>query len=145
MKQIKEAGDIIEAHCTRCRTAMNHTIVALVGELVVKVECNTCHSIHKYHSKKELKTSAPVRAAKVPATPSRREKKGAAPDPAEEWTTLMAAMDPARAVPYDMNRSCRTGEMISHPLFGLGIVRKLAPPHKMEVLFRTGSKLLRCG
>ena len=41
MKKLS-AGDNIEARCTRCRTVLNHTIVAMVGEKVVWVECNTC-------------------------------------------------------------------------------------------------------
>jgi len=126
---------------------MNHTIVAMVGEQIVKVECNTCRSTHKYHPPKEAKApSAPrVRSAGTATAAPRREKKDPAAEAAAEWGALQASIDPARAVPYDMNATCRAKSLISHPLFGLGIVKKIVSPNKMEVLFRDGLKLLRCG
>src|SRR5512139_1260886 len=96
------AGDIIEASCTRCRALLNHTIVAMVGEKVVRVECNTCHGTHNYH---------PVKATKEPVAAKTAQKKVAAPrkarvDPEtaarEEWAELEPSMDPAQAIPYDM-------------------------------------------
>ena len=35
------AGDFIEARCTRCKAVTNHTIIALVGTVPVRVRCNT--------------------------------------------------------------------------------------------------------
>jgi hypothetical protein len=141
------AGSIIETHCTRCRTLTNHTIVAMVGEKVVRVECNTCHSNHNYHPVKEPK------APREPAAARTAPKKAAAPrasrvDPGAaaraEWAALQPGWDPARAIPYDMNRRYRVTDLLRHPLFGLGIVQ-LALPNKIDVLFQDGKKRLRCG
>jgi hypothetical protein len=41
-------GDVIDDYCTRCRLIMNHGVVGMVGEEVVKVRCNTCQSEHPY-------------------------------------------------------------------------------------------------
>lgn len=126
---------------------MNHTIVAMVGEQIVKVECNTCHGIHKYHPPKEAKAQAAprVRSTGGTAAAPRREKRDPAAEAAAEWEALQSSIDPDRAVPYDMNAPCRAKSLISHPLFGLGIVQKITSPNKMEVLFKDGRKLLRCG
>jgi hypothetical protein len=124
---------------------MNHTIVAMVGEKIVRVECNTCHGIHNYH---------PIKAPKEPVAPkAATQKKEAAPrkakvDPAAvaaaQWATVMSAKDPAQAVPYDMNGTYRLNNLLLHPVFGLGIVQ-IVLPNKIEVLFENGVKRLRCG
>ena len=127
---------------------MNHTIVAMVGEVIVKVECNTCRSTHKYHPPKEAKAAKAPSASRTTRTAStapRREKKDPVAEAIAEWEALEASIDPDRAVPYDMNASYRTKSIVSHPTFGLGIVQQVLPPNKIEVLFKEGRKLLRCG
>lgn len=53
-------GDYIDDHCSRCKRTSDHSVVAMVGEEVVKVMCRTCNSEHKYRhnrsGKKELTT-----------------------------------------------------------------------------------------
>ena len=43
-----------------------------------------------------------------------------------------------------MNASFAEGDVVDHPKFGLGVVREVLPPDKIQVLFRDGSRLLRC-
>jgi hypothetical protein len=140
------AGDIIEAQCTRCRTLMNHTIVAMVGERVARVQCNTCDGVHNY---KEPKPARPTRTVsertaspKAAATPrSSRRDPGAADR--EEWVALRPNMQRERAKAYDMNGSYKVKDLVEHPLFGLGVVQKVVA-NKVEILFEQGRKLLRC-
>lgn len=51
-------GDYIDDHCSRCKRTTDHSVVAIVGEEVVKVMCRTCNSEHKYRhnrsGKKEI-------------------------------------------------------------------------------------------
>ncbi len=51
-------GDYIDDHCSRCKLTTDHSVVAMVGEEVVKVMCRTCNSEHKYRhnqrGKKEM-------------------------------------------------------------------------------------------
>ncbi len=145
VKRPLSAGSIIETQCTRCRALMNHTIVAMVGEKIVRVECNTCHGTHNYHPLKAPKETV---AAKTP-----QQKKVAAPRKARvdpeaaarsEWAALQPDMDPAQAIPYDMNRPYRAKNLLLHPQFGLGIVQAVQQ-NKMDVLFQEGKKRLRCG
>ena len=138
------AGDTVESRCTRCRTILNHTIVAMQGEQVVRVECNTCRGTHNYYPEKKTKAPSAAGAVKK-ATPGTRKPKV---DPGaverEEWESLSTTMNPDMALPYDMNGSFRVKKLVAHPAFGLGIVKLVINPNKMEVLFQCGKKLLRC-
>jgi len=138
------AGDITEAMCTRCRAVMNHTIVAMVGDRVARVECNTCHGVHNYRESSEKKAaSSVVSSRKTMHTPLRKSKEPAVAEQ-DEWGTLSATMDGDKAFTYDMNGRYRVNDLITHSVFGLGVVRAVVGPNKMEVLFQQGKKLLRC-
>ncbi len=144
MNRPLSAGSIVETECTRCRALMNHTIVAMVGEKIVRVECNTCHGTHNYRPAKAPKEPSPAKAPRKTATAPRRvrvDPEGAA---RAEWAALQPEMDAAQAIPYDMNRTYRANDLLLHPRFGLGIVRVVVQS-KMDVLFQEGKKRLRCG
>jgi hypothetical protein len=138
------AGDIIEASCTRCRAILNHTIVAMVADRVVRVECNTCHGIHNYRGPVEKKEKTPAQSVQKKQAASRQSKKDPGVSEREEWEALNPTFDCNQAIPYDMNRKYRTNDLINHSTFGIGIVKNVIPPKKMEVLFQLGIKLLRC-
>ncbi|MHC1697983.1 MAG: hypothetical protein AB9919_08025 [Geobacteraceae bacterium] len=138
------AGDIIEASCTRCKSTLNHTIVAMVGERVVRVECNTCHGVHNYRGPVEKKEKASSQAAPKKQAVPRQPKKDPGISDIQEWESLKLTFDSEKAIPYDMNRKFRANDLINHATFGLGIVKTIIPPNKMEVLFQIGKKLLRC-
>lgn len=74
--------------------------------------------------------------------------RAAKPDPAaaerEQWATLRPAMKIERATAYDMDGIYQPKALVSHALFGLGVVTCVAGSRKMEVLFEEGKKLLRC-
>ena len=144
----KNAGDTVDARCTRCRLVTNHTIIAMVGTEIVRVQCNTCGGTHNYHPPK----AAPARsasaaaaarpAAKAPAS-SRKARAEETAD-LQEWVARCRREDGIQSRPYDIDGAFRAEEVIAHPTFGLGIVKTILPPNKMEVLFEGGRKLLRC-
>ncbi len=134
--KVLSAGDYIASKCTKCKDTTNHTIVAMVGEKVVKVECNTCGSAHKHRP--EAKKKAP--AARKTATAKPR----AASKAQRNWEELLASVDPEQAVPYSMSTPMKEELLIKHPTFGLGQVVNCIKPNKMEVHFEAGIKLLRC-
>jgi hypothetical protein len=138
------AGDIIEARCTKCREVMNHRIVAMVGEKVVRVECNTCRGIHNYRQPAETKVAAGSKTVRKTVSAPRKTKKD--PDVAdqEEWESLLPSMQVDRAIAYDMNCKFRLNDLVKHSAFGIGLVTLLVKPNKMYVLFQNGKKLLRC-
>lgn len=147
-KRPKAAGDHIEARCTRCREVTNHIIVAMVEGRVVRVQCNICSGIHNYYpptvAKPAPAKSAPREPRSAPREPRPSRNRAALAD-AEEWETVVGQVDPAPGKPYSMERTFRVGELVRHPTFGMGVVKAVLPPAKMEVLFQAGRKLLRCG
>jgi len=142
------AGDIVEARCTRCRTLTNHTIVAMVGDTPKRVECNTCHGVHNYHAPAAPKAPKKPAAAKT-ATPRPPRTGSSATASASalqrEWANAVAAADPEAARPYSMQAGFKAGELLRHPTFGIGLVRRRVDTTKIECLFEDGLKVLRCG
>jgi hypothetical protein len=145
MNRQLSAGSAIETRCSRCNGVLNHTIVAMVGEKIVRVECDTCHGVHAYHPVKVPKDPAAAKATRQKAAAPRTAKVDPAVAAAAEWAVLQPDMDPAQAIPYDMNRTYSVKNLLSHPNFGLGIVQLVLPPNKIDVLFQEGKKRLRCG
>ena len=139
------AGSTIETRCSRCDRVLNHSIVAMVGDKIVKVECSTCHTTHAYHPTKTAKELAASKAGQQKAATTRASK--ADPDAAAraEWAELQPGMDLEQALPYDMNRVYRQKNVLFHPNFGLGYVQLVIVPNKIDVLFQAGKKRLRCG
>ncbi|MDA3902658.1 MAG: hypothetical protein PF441_04310 [Desulfuromusa sp.] len=130
------AGDHITSKCTKCKDTTNHTVVAMVGDKVARVECNTCGGIHNYRNVAEKKPISRSKASSPkPAKTTKIE---------TEWENLLNDADPADATPYSMQMPIKPGALIQHPSFGLGRVIDTIQPNKMEVYFRSGVKLLRC-
>lgn len=140
--KVLSAGDIIEARCTRCREVLNHRIVAMVEDKVVRVECNTCNGIHNYYPPPSAKPPKKT-VTKAPAVP-RATKKDPLEAEREEWAALKPTMQLDSAIAYNMNGRYRVNHIVLHPVFGAGIVKVVTVPNKMQVLFQEGIKLLRC-
>ena len=143
------AGDIIESRCTKCREVLNHRIVAMVEGRVVRVECNTCNGVHNYYPPPTAKEAKAPRAATARKTGStsaapRASRKDPAEVEREEWASLHPTFDLDKAVPYAMDGKFQVKKLIQHPSFGVGIVKAVIVPSKMQVLFKDGIKLLRC-
>ncbi len=133
------AGDYIEAKCSKCREMTNHTIVAMVEDVPVKVQCNTCNSEHKY--RKPAVKKAP--SARKPAT--RRPRVDPKAVEQQQWQELQPSFDEKAAIAYSMETSYKLRALINHPTFGLGQVQESAGTRKIKVLFADGAKVLRCG
>src|SRR6266540_1275137 len=142
MKRPLAASDIIEAKCTRCKAVYNHTIVAMVGKVVVRVQCNTCGGAHNYHAPKEEK-AATSRVARTPSPGGAgRAKKDPAASARAQWQEIAQAKDMTAGISYDINRKYRLNDLVQHPTFGPGIVMAVKG-NKMDILFQDGVKLLR--
>jgi hypothetical protein len=138
------AGDNIESRCTRCRTVLNHTIVAMIGDRVVRVECNTCRGVHNFSGGKTAATAAPRTSPKKSPSVPGKTKKEPGREEREQWESLRAALEGNPVLPYDMNGKYRANDLVEHAVFGLGIVLLMPGANKMEVHFECGKKLLRC-
>lgn len=142
----KQAGDHIDARCTRCKEITNHTIIAMVEEKPARVRCNTCGGDHNYRPPRKVKAAktSTKAAPKTPKAPRRNAADRLREALQEEWQEKAGEADPGLAVPYSMEASFKLNDLVDHPVFGVGVVKELFKPNKVEILFASGTKALRC-
>ena len=129
MLEKRSAGEQIVSLCTKCRLALDHTIVAMVGETIAKVKCKTCGSIHKFRD--------PADAGKPRAA---RTKEAPAKNTDALWMACMAeASGPERA--YEMTAQYQVGDLVLHAIFGRGVVRKIYVK-KCDILFQDKERMM---
>jgi hypothetical protein len=135
-----EAGSEINSRCLKCKAVTNHTVIAMVNGKVAKVLCNVCGGRHNYRPEKPEPAGPAKRKTARPNVAGIRQAKAEA-----YFEEQIAGRDPFKALVYDMTGIYKEGDLIDHPIFGLGVVTERVMPDKIEVLFRQGSKLLICG
>ncbi|MGC8660306.1 MAG: hypothetical protein ACP5U1_14665 [Desulfomonilaceae bacterium] len=141
-------GDDIDAWCGKCLMVMNHRIIAMVGGVVKKVECLTCHAVHAYKTgvgdkRKDAASARSTpdhlktgRGAAAPARASRLE---------SEWKAFMTeAPEDLVARRYSVFDAFEAAEFIEHPTFGIGKVLEIAGADRIVVIFKEGRKTLVC-
>ena len=136
-------GDPVQSRCTKCKRITRHFVVSLVEESPARVQCTACEGFHNYRPAKESpgpKATPAAPAAKRRATSAAAKVEAAA----QEFEVALGDRDRSRASPYCMGGTFRSRELVAHPTFGLGLVRKVIPPNKIQVLFRDGTRNLRC-
>jgi hypothetical protein len=128
------------AYCTSCKMDLNHTVVAMKGDRIAKVQCRTCKKEHTYKAPKNITDPTQIPAKKPRAT---KEEKAASSTPVEvEWQKLMSAHAQAEIRTYSARSAFALADKIKHPTFGEGIVNKLIYPNKVEVIFQSDIKIL---
>jgi hypothetical protein len=128
-----KVGGEVDALCTRCELTLAHTVHAVVEGRPVKVECNTCHAVHRYRGAAGSAASrSPGRASG--ATRARAEVVG--------FDALLAARRIEAARPYSPKATFAVDDVVDHPLFGRGFVSAVRDGGKIEITFRSDVKLL---
>lgn len=129
-KKLSPGTDVL-SYCGVCKMILNHVIVSVKESGAVgHCECLTCHARHPYRD--------PEQPVKRTATPSKR----AVSIPVEQlWEReIRNAEGPSK--PYSITESFDQNDLIEHPKFGKGLVKKIMPDNKMEVLFESDLKIL---
>ncbi|MBE0596705.1 MAG: hypothetical protein IH614_05510 [Desulfuromonadales bacterium] len=134
-------SDTVKTRCSGCEEVQDHAVIAILDEETVQIQCSACECVQEYERtpvKRPLVKPAPAKKApaRSKADPKAAEKK--------EWVLLRPNMNVAHAVAYQMDGSYSNKALLLHSAFGLGLVTRVAGPHKVEVLFESGKKLLRC-
>ena len=129
MLEKRAAGEQIVSACTKCKLALDHTIVAMVGETIAKVKCKTCGSIHKFRD--------PADAGKPRAT---RTKDAPAKTSGALWDACIAEAA-GNERKYDMTAKYQVGDLVLHAIFGMGVVRKLYV-NKCDILFQDKERMM---
>lgn len=161
-------GSIVESICGKCNDVMGHTVMAMVGSEIVKVECRVCKSQHRFRppvrmgngrttlimkrgrdGEAMISRQEAVAKSSRPAAPKIGTRKpstamAAARAALESWQAAMRMHEGETPRPYAMAETFGADEFIIHPTFGPGVVKGAVPPDKMDVLFEVGLKRLLC-
>jgi hypothetical protein len=131
-----KVGGEVDAFCTKCELTLAHTVHAVVGGQPVKVECNTCHGVHRFRGA----------IARVPAAAKAGGPRAAKPARAKAevvgFETLLAGKKVDAPRPYSPKTTYAVDEVVDHPMFGRGFVSAVRDGGKVEITFRSDVKLL---
>ncbi|MGD8254975.1 MAG: hypothetical protein PVF48_11325 [Syntrophobacterales bacterium] len=138
-------GDETDSICPRCDGETIHRVVAMKEKKIHLVICNRCNSQHRY------RPSLAAITRKVPL-PSERQAKvlkkvesartSRARVSLKEWQALKEVAGEMEPLPYDPTASYHEKQIVAHPTFGLGFVRKVIDQSKIEVVFEYEVKTL---
>jgi hypothetical protein len=138
-------GDETDSICPRCKEETIHRVVAMLEGKVHLVICTRCNSQHKY------RPSLATMTRKVPLPSVRQAKVLKKVESArtshpqvslKEWQALKEVAGEMEPLPYDPGGSYSEKQIVSHPTFGLGFVRKVIDASKVEVVFEREVKIL---
>ena len=129
-------GDLVATSCTKCKLELGHTIMAMVGEKIVRVKCRTCGSEHNYKDKTK-KTAVRKR------TTASAKRTVTVKSPEKEWEEAMNKVT-GSDIPYNGTRSYKPGEIVAHPVFGSGVVLE-ASEKKVSIIFKDKARKLVSG
>ena len=134
------AGDEVDSSCTKCKMVLAHTIVAMVGDQIARVKCNTCGGEHAYRP--------PPSASEATAKRRRAERKAAMADAttaiatAEDYENAIKGHDLAKAAKYSIKSPLALNDVVDHSKFGIGVVIELREGRKAQVAFPDGGRVL---
>lgn len=132
-EDVDEVGGEIEAYCPspRCKADTTHTIISMYEEEVRRVQCVVCGDVHAFRkprgdvAEESAVTEAAAPRKKLPSKPG--------------WEDAMARAsdaDLANCRPYSIRDTYEEGDIVSHPVFDIGIVTELLPDNKVEIIFK---------
>ncbi len=130
MENKPSAGENTVCYCTKCKMDLNHTIMAMIEDKIVRVKCRTCGSEHNYRDRSKKKVTAKKGLKR--ATPVKSVER--------RWDEAMSkAKGPD--IPYDISGSYRKGDIVLHLTFGRGVVLEVAEK-KMTLIFKDKERVL---
>lgn len=144
------AGREIDAWCTKCKRISGHRIVAMMGVVPARVECEACGSQHNYKAhapgEKPGTSGSARRVVGASSGASRASSSGPRVTRAEQerrdrehqWEKAIAGKMAAEFRRYDVKATFAMGDLVRHLKFGDGVVTRVLDPKKIEVLFKDG-------
>ena len=129
VNQLPPVAKSFFAFCKKCDADRYHVVVAHTTARTAKIKCEVCGSQKSYSLPKAAGTSAKPKTTR-PRTgteTARRSSHNA------EYENLMSS-EAGKESPYSIKGKFKLNEKISHPKFGLGVVRGVHQ-EKVEVIF----------
>ncbi len=132
MEEKRSAGQTVVSYCGKCKLDRLHTIMVMDGETMAKVRCDKCEYIHK------------VRSAPDPGRGRESRARGGPIDKAVAqflWETCLAEATGTQCS-YSKTAKYCVGDIVNHLAFGKGVVLKLYPNNRCDILFKDGKRLM---
>ena len=138
-------GDETDSICPRCDDETIHRVVAMKQKKIHLVLCRRCNSQHRY------RPSLATITRKVPLPSERQARvlkkvesdRTSRPQVSlKEWQVLKEVAGEMEPKPYHPTASYSEKQIVAHPTFGLGFVRKVIDKSKIEVVFEYEVKVL---
>jgi hypothetical protein len=135
-----KAGDEVDSKCTKCKMVLAHTIVAMVGDAIVRVKCNTCNGEHAYRPPPSASeaTAKKRRAERKTSNIERIGQRAAASD----YDVLLKNKDVSKPIPYAPSVKLSRDDVVTHTKFGIGLVTEIREGKKAHVAFPEGGRIL---
>lgn len=132
-------GEDIESLCGKCGTVW-HVVMAKMGDKIAKVVCKRCNGQHLHRTEKGPEAAAESGGTVARTSTGRRSR---ARTPTPPAPAPIPAFDPSKPPrPYASTQSFATGERVTHPTFGSGVVTGSPGPGKVEIAFPIGRRVL---
>lgn len=130
-----KVGGEVDSLCTKCEMVLAHTVHAVVDGRPVKVECNTCHGVHRY--------KGPIGAARTSSSAGPRAARPVREKPVTiSFEELLGAKDASAARRYSPKETFLVDQVVDHPTFGRGFVSAVRDGGKIDITFRSDVKTL---
>jgi len=121
---------------------LNHVVVSELNGVVSKVQCRTCGTLHKYREAGRRSVPAKkTRSARVIKVGSSAQ---AVPQDLQRLWQMKreAVLDEADVFDYRPDSDYEEGDVVQHAKFGLGFVERVVSKNRIEILFKSGLKLM---
>lgn len=139
-------GKRIPAWCLKCKLELAHVVLYEHAGKVGKVKCLTCGAEHTYRGPKpavKKRSVVAVNLSKLDRAKPSSKKAQIVQEAETRWTLKNHELQPDRPIrAYSLEDRYASGDVINHPLFGLGFVEKIITDHRADILFRDGLRTL---
>lgn len=137
-----KVGGEVDAYCTRCKMVLAHTVLAMVGEKIARVRCNTCGGDHSFRGAPDAPKASTSRASSAGSSAKAASTKITKADrQIISFEQQLAEKDVANAPAYNIKETFAVDQVIRHPTFGLGIVSAVRGD-KVDVAFKAETRTL---
>lgn len=148
MPRALKAGGDVDSWCTKCRMMLTHRIVAMVGPLPKRVECETCHSQHNFRERApgdapvKIGSSSAGSGSRAPRVSSVTRLEQERRDREKSWESAVNGRVVSDFIKYNIKQTFQEGDLVKHTKFGDGVVTRIIDAHKIEILFRDEPRTL---
>jgi len=136
-----KVGGEVDAFCTRCKMTLAHTILAMVGQTIARVQCNTCGGQHAYRSAPGTTRPRSSSSSSSGSTATRAASREPAVKTVMGFEEQLKGKDLTKARKYSPKDTYAADEVMDHPTFGFGLV-KAVRADKVDVAFKASERTL---